>query len=645
MAIQISCSCSKQLRLKDHFAGKRVKCPACGQGLTVPAQENGKPADAHGPAPAAEGSPFDFFTGAPASEPAASAFDFSAPPPEPIAAPAAAVPPAPAPEPAKTSVGPGQPSAAPRARFTLAAIIAGFTVILGGLIYGLVLLLSGAEDSSGVEGGAGNGGSSGADKLRLEKEKARLAQSRTAANGAGQGDGRAAAQAKRKQEAEQAAERSRLAEAKRKADEAEKARLAEAKRKADEAEKARLAEAKRQAAEAEKVRVAQDKQRRAETARKLAQDGEAALAARQYDKAIAALVQASQLAPDDRQVKDNLDRARKKQSAKLKEEGHAHLKAKKYEAALAALGEANRLNPDDRSVAHDLEKARTVVARKQARATAKMNLEKGRAALKEKRYPEAVQALTEASSLAPNDPVAKSLLQQARLGLARVQEAQAKKNRKEAAALVEKGRAALAEKRYQDAVAALSQASALDPMSRSTRLLLQKAQKALQETQLAAAAERKKQDEARKRQEELKRAEQLRDLLGRAKQALAAGKLDEADKLLAQAKQLSPSDLEIAGLLQNLVAARKAIADARLAEEKNRAEAVRHKRLEEFKGKMAAGKKALAGDKFQSAIKEFAAALQLVQNDKQLTGQQKEAKAALEDAKKKLTAAGGKLGQ
>jgi hypothetical protein len=39
MPILVSCKCGKKLRLKDELAGKRVKCPGCGQCLAVPAGE------------------------------------------------------------------------------------------------------------------------------------------------------------------------------------------------------------------------------------------------------------------------------------------------------------------------------------------------------------------------------------------------------------------------------------------------------------------------------------------------------------------------------------------------------------------------------------------------------------------------------
>jgi predicted RNA-binding Zn-ribbon protein involved in translation (DUF1610 family) len=37
MAIKVTCSCGKKLRAKEEAAGKRAKCPACGNILTVPA--------------------------------------------------------------------------------------------------------------------------------------------------------------------------------------------------------------------------------------------------------------------------------------------------------------------------------------------------------------------------------------------------------------------------------------------------------------------------------------------------------------------------------------------------------------------------------------------------------------------------------
>src|SRR5262245_16818662 len=38
MPIDVQCEdCGKKLRLRDDLAGKRIKCPGCGEALTVPA--------------------------------------------------------------------------------------------------------------------------------------------------------------------------------------------------------------------------------------------------------------------------------------------------------------------------------------------------------------------------------------------------------------------------------------------------------------------------------------------------------------------------------------------------------------------------------------------------------------------------------
>lgn len=39
MPIRVECECGKVLRLKDELAGKRVRCPGCGDPLSVPADE------------------------------------------------------------------------------------------------------------------------------------------------------------------------------------------------------------------------------------------------------------------------------------------------------------------------------------------------------------------------------------------------------------------------------------------------------------------------------------------------------------------------------------------------------------------------------------------------------------------------------
>src|SRR5712691_9972806 len=46
MTIRITCPCGKQLQARDDYAGKRVKCPTCGKTLAVPGGGDGAAAEA-----------------------------------------------------------------------------------------------------------------------------------------------------------------------------------------------------------------------------------------------------------------------------------------------------------------------------------------------------------------------------------------------------------------------------------------------------------------------------------------------------------------------------------------------------------------------------------------------------------------------
>lgn len=39
MSIAVTCSCGKSFRVKDEYAGRRGKCPACGVAVTIPAAD------------------------------------------------------------------------------------------------------------------------------------------------------------------------------------------------------------------------------------------------------------------------------------------------------------------------------------------------------------------------------------------------------------------------------------------------------------------------------------------------------------------------------------------------------------------------------------------------------------------------------
>jgi hypothetical protein len=52
MAISLTCECGKKLAVKDELAGKRVKCPGCGELLTVPSVTEEAPLKKRAPAAA-----------------------------------------------------------------------------------------------------------------------------------------------------------------------------------------------------------------------------------------------------------------------------------------------------------------------------------------------------------------------------------------------------------------------------------------------------------------------------------------------------------------------------------------------------------------------------------------------------------------
>jgi hypothetical protein len=43
MSVPVTCSCGRSYRVKDEYAGKRVKCPACGQTVQIPERQQGDP--------------------------------------------------------------------------------------------------------------------------------------------------------------------------------------------------------------------------------------------------------------------------------------------------------------------------------------------------------------------------------------------------------------------------------------------------------------------------------------------------------------------------------------------------------------------------------------------------------------------------
>jgi tetratricopeptide (TPR) repeat protein len=390
---------------------------------------------------------------------------------------------------------------------------------------------------------------------------------------------------------------------------------------------------------------------------KLVLEGDNALAAKDFEKAAKSLAEASKLAPDNEDIKRNLAKAQKEANKilfeKLLQSGKDRLKAKEYQKAVADLTAVLKLFPEDKEAVKELKKAQTGLdrllaadakkreaeARKKARKDADQYVKKGKAALAAKKYNEAAQMFALAAKLFPNDSIIESWVKKAQAGLTREaerlkkkQEAEARiaqqKAKREAEELVKKGRKALADKLYQEAVTALTRAQQLFP-NPSTLALLRKAEKGLKEIQLAEAARKKQEAETR-------RAALIRELLKKAKLALNENRLDEAEKALNEALKLSPNDPDILALLKEVRARKKAIQDKinqKHAEERRVAEAARKKRHDDFEKKMTAGNTDLKSKKFDPAIKHFQDALAVVQKINEDAALAARAKQAIKDAK------------
>lgn len=465
-----------------------------------------------------------------------------------------------------------------------------------------------------------------------------------------------------------------LAQAKAKADEAARVKAAQEKAAKEAAERrqreAELARARQQVEEDKKKRAAEELARRkAQEARDQAAynqylgEGRQLLAQGKPDAALARFQSARQIQATDEvkklitQAQDQIIQAQKKAVAargaaeaeqrkkaeeqqrvaeaekrkkaeeqqraaevqRLVKEGQTALAAKQFDKASNAFGQAAKLMPGNAEAQAGLaqtEKARQeslAQSRRQQEDQARLAkyrtaLETGRAHLAAKRYDAAVASLTEATKLNPGDPAAAAALKEAEAGRAASQaEAARQQARKQTADAYQKWMA--------DGRAALA-GQRYDAAIQAFR----EAQK-LQPADPAAAAALKQAEQARdgartaadaaarQKQEEAQRAERVRQLLAAGRSALSAQQFDAAAKAFADARQLAPADPNVTRALQDLDQARKTAAA--------NAEAEKKKRLQEYQQAMTTGRQMLAARRFDEAAKAFTEAGRLQPGDPQ----------------------------
>ena len=374
-----------------------------------------------------------------------------------------------------------------------------------------------------------------AEEKRKAEEAARLAEEKRKME-------EAARLAEEKRKADEAA---RLAEEQRKAEEA--ARLAEEKRKAEEA--ARLAEEKRKMEEA--ARLAEEKRKADEVARLAEEKRKAEEAARLVEEKRKA-DEAARLAEENRKA----DEAARLAEEKRKAEEAARLEEEKRKAEEAArLAEEKRKADEAARLAEEKRKAeeaaRLAEEKRKAEEAARL-AEANRKAEEAARLAEANRKAEEAARLAEENRKAEEA--------ARLEEANRKQE--EAARLAE-------EKRKAEEVARVAEEKR---KAEEAARLAEEKRKADEAARLAEA--NRKAEEAARLAEEKRKAEEAARLAEENRKADEAARLAEENRKAEEAARLAEENRKAEEAARLAEEKRKADEAARLAEEKRKAEEV-----------------------------------------------------------------------
>ena len=352
----------------------------------------------------------------------------------------------------------------------------------------------------------------------------------------------------------------------------------------------------------------------------LLKNGQANLASKQFEAAVAILGEAVKLNPTDatalaalKQAEQGRDLAlvdaKAKAAAKARadlyqkhiNDGQLAMSTKRFADAEKAFAEAQKVLPGDKSSLDYMQQAKNALkaaddavalAAKQRAAEAKKAadlkdaLQKGQIALAANDFAKAGQFLNQAKAINPADADVQKALRDLDQAFARqTAEAEAQKKRQvQFQTLLDAGKTALASKNYPDALKSLSSATTLMPQNKEAQDLFRRAQTEARQAEEAAAKAK------------------LQDLITTGLAALKSKNYDAAEKALNSASLVEPNNPVVRQALKDVEAGRKAIADEK-------------QRQVDFQVALSAGQKSLQGKNYPAAITAFQQALKLVPND------------------------------
>jgi tetratricopeptide (TPR) repeat protein len=368
---------------------------------------------------------------------------------------------------------------------------------------------------------------------------------------------------------------------------------------------------KEQAAKKAADKAAKNKEKYDLNYRKEIGKADALFKAKKFDDAIAAYEAAKQWGPTETYPEEQIkivkaEKVKAEAEAKIKQteeaynaaktKAEAFMATKKYDEAIAAFGEALKAKPDEtypKTKIADAQKlkAKAEEEKKAAEESAKLNeafakaMAAGDAALKVKKWDEAIAGFEEAAKLKPAEAAPKARMAQAQASkdAEEKQKAQAEL-KKNFDATIATANDLLKQKRYDEAIAAYNEAHTLIPSDN------------LPKTKIAEAEAAKKADaEAAKRSE-------YTGIIKEADGLLKASEFDKAKELYTKALGLYPQETHPKNML--------------LEADKIKAQAAQNKTLNEYNSIIAEGETLLKAENFDGAVQKFEAAKKLLPVEK-----------------------------